>query len=104
MPARLSPCHRAGRATRNNRRKEGRSDVLDRLWHSWLAYLDARRGYHRDGAREIAVNNLRTLCRVTPLTFLLLAVFLLATPAILPGWRLPSGTWPLSLPVYCSLS
>lgn len=60
---------------------------LRRLWQSWLAYLEARRRYHRDDAREIAVNNLRTLNKVTPLTFLLLAVFLLATPYILPGWK-----------------
>lgn len=60
---------------------------LRRLWQNWLAYLEARRRYHRDDAREIAVNNLRTLNKVTPLTFLLLAVFLLATPYILPGWR-----------------
>ena len=60
---------------------------MRRLWQNWLAYLEARRRYHRDDAREIAVNNLRTLNKVTPLTFLLLAVFLLATPYILPGWR-----------------
>ena len=51
---------------------------------AWLS--EARRRYHRDDARQIADNNLRTLNKVTPLTFLLLAVFLLATPYLIPGW------------------
>ena len=59
---------------------------MRRLWRIWLGYLEARRRYHRDDARQIAVNNLRTLNKVTPLTFLLLAVFLLATPYLIPGW------------------
>ena len=64
---------------------EGAS-AMRRLWRIWLGYLEARRRYHCDDARQIAVNNLRTLNKVTPLTFLLLAVFLLATPYLIPGW------------------
>lgn len=59
---------------------------MGRLWRSWLSYLEARSRYHREDALQIAMNNLRTLNKVTPLTFLLLAVFLLVTPFILPGW------------------
>ena len=61
---------------------EGAS-AMRRLWRIWVGYLEARRRYHRDDAHQIAANNLRTLNKVTPLTFLLLAVFLLATPYLL---------------------
>ena len=64
---------------------EGAS-AMRRLWRIWVGYLEARRRYHRDDAHQIAANNLRTLNKVTPLTFLLLAVFLLATPYLIPGW------------------
>lgn len=60
---------------------------MARLWREWLGYLEARRRFHRDDASQIAANNLRTLNKVTPLTFLLLALFLLGTPLILPGWK-----------------
>ena len=45
---------------------------LRKLWSYWVGYMEARARYHRDDARQIADNNLRTLNKVTPLTFLLL--------------------------------
>ena len=55
---------------------------LRKLWSYWVGYMEARARYHRDDARQIAANNLRTLKKVTLLTVLLLALFLLATPCI----------------------
>lgn len=60
---------------------------LRKLWSYWVGYMEARARYHRDDARQIAANNLRTLKKVTLLTVLLLALFLLATPCIIPGWQ-----------------
>ena len=60
---------------------------LRKLWSYWVGYMEARARYHRaDDARQIAANNLRTFQKVTLLTVLLLALFLLATPCIIPGW------------------
>lgn len=65
-------------------------------------YFESRRNYHRDDARDIATNNLHTLARVTLLTFIMLTVFLLATPLIIPNWT-PSA-WHLAfLPASLSL-
>ena len=69
---------------------------LRRLWQNWLAYLEARRRYHRDDAREIAVNNLRTLNKVTPLTFLLLstaAIIINISKTPLEAFALPVGSY-----------
>ena len=51
------------------------------------ACVEARRRHYREDGREIAANNMRTLRSVTLLTVCLLAVFLLFTPLVLPGWR-----------------
>ena len=71
---------------------------MRRLMNYCRGYFEARRNYHHDDARDIAINNLHTLPRVTLLTFILLTIFLLATPYIIPGWT-PSVWHLVFLPV-----
>lgn len=75
---------------------------MRRLMDYCRGYFEARRNYHHDDAQDIAINNLHTLPRVALLTFILLAIFLLATPYIIPDWT-PSVWHLVFLPVSLSM-